>query len=175
MRPQPAEAADYYHGYINKVTSDDVVAVLESQLDPTVAFLSEISEERSLHRYAPEKWSMRELLNHVNDAERLFMFRALWFARGFEEPLPSFDQEVGVKGARADDFDWANHVDEFRAIRLATIAFFRNLPPENLADSNEPWDRTGIASGNSFTVRALAYIIAGHLAHHLSILKERYL
>ncbi len=75
---------------------------------------------------------MRELLNHVNDTERVFLFRALWFARGFSEPLPSYDQEVGVAGARADEFDWANHVEEFRAVRLATLAFFRNLPPENL-------------------------------------------
>ncbi len=175
MRPQPNEAASYYYGYINRVTEDDVVAVLERQLDDTVAFLSEISEEQSLHRYAPEKWSMRELLNHVNDTERVFLFRALWFARGFAEDLPSYDQEVGVAGARADEFDWANHVAEFRAIRLATLAFFHNLPAENLEDAQEVWNRSGIASGNPFTVRALAYIIAGHSAHHLAILKERYL
>lgn len=175
MRPLPNEAADYYYGYINRVTDDDVVAVLESQLDQTVAFLTDISEEQSFHRYAPDKWSMRELLNHVNDAERLFLSRALWFVRGFTEPLPSFDQDIAVAGARADDFDWANHIEEFRAIRLATIAFFRNLPAENLPESKEVWDRSGIASGNSFTVRSLAYIIAGHLNHHVSILKERYL
>lgn len=175
MRPQLNEAASYYHGYINRVNEDDVVSVLERQLDETVAFLSDISEEQSLHRYAPDKWSMRELLSHVNDSERVFVFRALWFARGFTEPLPSYDQEVGVAGARADEFDWANHVEEFRANRLATIAFFRNLPAENLEDGQELWNRTGIASGNTFTVRSLAYIIAGHLDHHLAILKERYL
>lgn len=175
MRPQLNEAASYYHGYINRVNEDDVVSVLERQLDETVAFLSDISEEQSLHRYAPDKWSMRELLSHVNDSERVFVFRALWFARGFTEPLPSYDQEVGVAGARADEFDWANHVEEFRANRLATIAFFRNLPAENLEDGQELWNRTGIASGNTFTVRSLAYIIAGHLDHHIAILKERYL
>ena len=175
MRPQPNEAASYYYGYINRVTEDDVLGVLERQLPETVAFLSDISEERSLHRYAPDKWSMRELLNHVNDTERVFLFRALWFARGFTEPLPSYDQEVGVAGARADEFSWANHVEEFRANRLATIAFFRNLPAENLEGSKEIWNRTGIASGNPFTVRSLAYILAGHLAHHMAILKERYL
>lgn len=175
MRPQPNEAASYYHGYISKVTADDVVSVLERQLDETVAFLSDISEEQSLHRYAPDKWSMRELLSHVNDGERVFVFRALWFARGFAEPLPSYDQEIGAAGSKADEFDWANHVEEFRANRLSTIAFFRNLPAENLEAGQEVWNRSGIASGNPFTVRALAYIVAGHLEHHISILKERYL
>lgn len=175
MRPQQNEAASYYHGYINRVEGDDVVAVLEGQLDETVGFLSGISEEQSLHRYAPDKWSLRELLNHINDTERVFLFRALWFARGFSDPLPSYDQEVGVAGARADEFDWASHVAEFRAIRLATLAFFRNLPPENVSGSVEIWSRTGIASGNPFTVRALAYIVAGHLAHHIGVIKERYL
>ena len=175
MRPQPNEAASYYYGYINRVEGDDVVAVLESQLDETVGFLSGISEEQSLHRYAPDKWSVRELLNHINDTERVFLFRALWFARGFSDPLPSYDQEVGVAGAHADEFEWASHVGEFRAIRLATLAFFRNLPPENVSGSEEVWSRTGIASGNPFTVRALAYIVAGHLNHHVAIIKERYL
>lgn len=173
MRPQPNEAAIDYHGYINRVTEDDVVAVLERQLDETVAFLSDISEEQSLQRYAPDKWSMRELLNHVNDSERIFLFRALWFARGLPEPLPGYDQEVGVAGGQADEFDWASHVEEFRSVRLATLAFFRNLPAEKA--SSEVWNRTGIANDNPFTVRALAYILAGHLAHHMSILKERYL
>jgi hypothetical protein len=175
MRPQPNEAASYYYGYINRITEDDVVAVLERQLDETVAFLSDISEEQSLHRYAPDKWSMRELLNHVNDTERVFLYRALWFARGFTEPLPSYDQEVGVAGGRANDFDWENHIAEFHAIRMATLAFFHNLPAENGEDSQGIWNRSGIASGNPFTVRALAYIIAGHSAHHLAVLKERYL
>jgi hypothetical protein len=155
MRPQPNEAAAYYYGYINRVTEDDVVPVLQRQLDETVAFLSDISEEQSLHRYESGKWSMRELLNHVNDAERVFLFRALWFARGFAEDLPSYDQEIGVAGARADEFDWGNHIAEFRAVRLATLAFFYNLPAENLAEAQEVWNRTGIASGNPFTCARL--------------------
>ncbi|MGI8918031.1 MAG: DinB family protein [Pyrinomonadaceae bacterium] len=175
MRPQPNEAASYYYGYINQVTDDDVVPVLQRQLDETVTFLGDISEEQSLHRYAPGKWSMRELLNHVNDSERVFLFRALWFARGFAEDLPGYDQEIGVAGGRADEFDWGNHIAEFRAVRQATLAFFYNLPAENLDAAQEVWNRTGIASGNPFTVRALAYIIAGHSAHHIAILKERYL
>ncbi|HEV7475594.1 MAG TPA: DinB family protein [Pyrinomonadaceae bacterium] len=167
-RPRPNEAASHYSTYIDRITSDDVVAVLGTQLDETLAFLSQINEEQSLHRYAPEKWSMRELLGHVNDGERVFAFRALWFARGFEDPLPSFDQEISFKSAGSDSVSWGTHVDEFRAIRLATLALFRNLPPE-------AWLRSGIASDSLVTVRALAYIIAGHVSHHLAILRERYL
>ena len=98
----------------------------------------------------------------------MFLYRALWFARGFDTPLPGFDQNVAVPAAAADQFSWASHVEEFRAVRAATLAFFRNLP-------EDAWSRTGIASGNPVTVRALAYIIAGHVAHHIAILQERYL
>ena len=167
-RPQPNEAALDYWLYIDRVTSDDVVTVLATQLDEAIAFLSAISEEQSLQRYAPDKWSMRELLGHVNDGERVFMYRAMWFARGFEDSLPSFDQEIGFKAAESDRVSWASHVEEFRAIRASTVAFFRNLP----ADA---WLRSGIASDNPVTVRALAYVVAGHLSHHLNVLRERYL
>jgi hypothetical protein len=167
-RPQPNEAASDYFVYIDRVNSDDIVSVLETQLDEANNFLSTISEEQSLQRYAPDKWSMRELLGHVNDGERVFMYRAMWFARGFEDPLPSFDQEIGFKAADSDKVSWANHLEEFRAIRSSTLAFFHNLPAE-------AWMRSGIASDNSVTVRALAYVVAGHLSHHLNILRERYL
>lgn len=167
-RPQPNEFASYYSLYVDRVPGDDVVTVLATQLDETCAFLAEISEEQSLHRYASDKWSMRELLGHVNDTERVFMFRAMWFARGFTDPLPSFDQEVAFKTAESDKVSWANHIDEFRAIRSATLAFCRNLP----ADA---WLRSGIASDNPVSVRALTYIAAGHVAHHVVILRERYL
>jgi hypothetical protein len=167
-RPQPNEAASYYSTYINRVGSDDILDVLATQLEEAGAFLSGISEEQSLHRYAPGKWSMRELLGHVNDTERVFTFRALWFARGFQDPLPSYDQEIAVAAAESDKVSWASHVEEFRAIRSATLPLFRNLP-------SEAWLRGGIASDNPVTVRALAYIVAGHLSHHLAILRERYL
>ncbi len=167
-RPQPNEAASYYSIYIDRITSDNVVDVLAAQLDEATAFLSQISEEQSLHRYEPGKWSMRELLGHVNDGERVFVFRALWFARGFTDPLPSFDQEISSKAANSDNVSWASHVEEFRDIRATTLAFFRNLPPD-------AWLRSGIASDNSMTVRAIAYIVAGHVSHHLAILRERYL
>src|SRR5215216_2675657 len=163
--PEPTEAAPYYFKYIGRVQSDDVVGVLEAQLDETLAFLTGIPEEKSLHRYAPEKWSIRQVLNHVTDAERVFLFRAFWFARGFDSPLPSFDEKVSAGAARADELSWARHVEEFRGARLATLTFFRNLPAA-------AWMRSGIASDNRFTVRAMAYIIAGHATHHMAILHE---
>ena len=167
-RPEPNEAASYYSTYIDRVPSDDVVDVLAKQLDEANSFLSGISEEQSLHRYAPDKWSMRELLGHVNDGERVFMYRAMWFARGFEDALPSFDQEISVNGAGSDNVSWSNHVQEFNAIRSSTLSFFRNLP-------EDAWSRGGVASDNYMTVRAVAYIVAGHVDHHLAILRERYL
>jgi hypothetical protein len=141
---------------------------MEQQLEGAAELFAGISEEKSLYRYAPEKWSIRQSLNHINDTERVFAFRALWFGRGFTEPLPSFDQNVGVNGARADAYSWAKHVSEFRDVRAASLALFLNLP-------DEAWSRSGVASGNSVTVNALAYIIAGHASHHLAILQERYL
>lgn len=166
--PGRDEAAPYYFRYIDRVGSGDIVGVLKAQLDEALAFLSSISEERSLYRYAPEKWSFRQVLGHVNDAERLFAFRAFWFARGFDSVLPSFDEKVSADASGADGVPWARHVDEFRSVRLATLALFRSLPAE-------AWARRGVASDNPFSVRALAYITAGHLVHHLHILRQRYL
>lgn len=168
MRPQPAEAAPYYSRYIDLIAADNVVPVFSSQLDETSAFLGSISEAQSLKRYAPGKWSIRDVLGHVNDSERIFAFRALWFARGFQDPLPTYDQEACVKAAKADTISWVAHVEEFRNIRLTTISLFKNLP-------DDAWSNTGIASDNRFTVRSLAYIIAGHVAHHVNVIQDRYL
>ncbi|MGH9735578.1 MAG: DinB family protein [Candidatus Acidiferrales bacterium] len=166
--PERTEAAPYYFTYIDRITDPDVVGELEAQLKSFPPFLRGISDEKSLYRYAPDKWSIRETIGHINDAERLFAFRALWFARMFDAPLASFDQNVAVNAAKADHCSWASHIDEFAAIRSATISLFRNLP-------NEAWMRKGTASENTFTVRALAYVIAGHVVHHRSILETRYL
>jgi len=166
--PGRDEAAPYYFTYIDRIASDDIVSVLTNQLQQVPTFLSQISEEKSLHRYAPEKWSIRQVLNHVNDTERTFAFRALWFGRGFSEPLASFDQNTAANGARADDYSWASHVTDFRDVRNATLSLLQKLP-------EEAWSRKGVASGNSVTVRALAYIIAGHVLHHIAIVQERYL
>jgi uncharacterized damage-inducible protein DinB len=167
-RPQNTEAADYYFKYIDLVTSDDVVPAFKDQMGETVRFLEGISEEQSLSAYAPGKWTIREVLNHVNDGERLFLSRAFWFARGFQDPMPSFDQEVAVQHAHANNTSWAKLVEEFKAVRAATITFFETLP-------DEAWSRSGVASDNPVTVRALAYIIAGHLTHHVNVLNEKYL
>jgi len=166
--PQRNEAAPYYFKYIDRIASDDIVSALGAQLEETLPFLRGISEEKSLHGYAADKWSVRQVLNHVNDSEQVFVFRALWFARGFDSPLPSFEQDISAAAARADDFSWASHVAAFQGIREATLGFFRNLPAE-------AWTCSGVASGNVFSVKALAYIVAGHLAHHRAILEERYL
>src|SRR5713101_3938572 len=106
-RPRDTEAASYYFTSINQVAGDDVIGVIAGQLDESIAFFSGVSEERSLYRYAPEKWSFRQALNHVTDTERAFAFRALWFARGFATPLPSYDQNVAASGAGADRILWA--------------------------------------------------------------------
>ncbi|MBZ5493190.1 MAG: DinB family protein [Acidobacteriia bacterium] len=167
-RPEANEAAPYYFGYINRVSGDDILSTLQGQLDETLPFLRGISEEKSLSRYAQEKWSIRQMWGHVNDTERVFLMRALWFARKFDTSLPSFDQDIAVAAAKSDEIPWARHLEEFREIRLATISFFRNLP-------EEAWTRTGTASGNPFSVRACAYIVAGHTAHHESVLRKKYL
>jgi hypothetical protein len=167
-RPQHTEAAPNYFTYINQVSGDNPLGSMESQLDEAMALFSGISDAKSLYRYAPEKWSIRQVLNHVSDNERAFAFRALWFARGFTSPLSGFDQNIAASGAEADRISWADHVEEFRGVRLSTISFFKNMPAE-------AWGRTGIASDNPFTVRALAFIIPGHVTHHVSLLRERYL
>jgi hypothetical protein len=164
-----SEAAEYYYTYIDRVPKgEDIRRVLETQLGETVSALSGISESKSLHRYAPDKWSIREVVGHINDCERMFTFRALWFARGLAGELPSFDQDVAMSAVRFHDRALTDLVAEFRVIRESSLHFFRNLP-------DEAWPRRGIASGNPFTVRALAYITAGHVEHHMTILRERYL
>jgi hypothetical protein len=167
VRPVRGEAADYYFTYIDQVADGDVLAAMEHQLGATTALLRQVTGDRSLHRYGPDKWTIREVASHINDTERVFAFRAFWFARGLAEPLPSFDQDAAAPHARADDREWESHIEEFAAVRGASIALFRNMP----ADA---WTRSGIASGNAFSVSSLAFITVGHVAHHVRILRERY-
>lgn len=166
-RPQENEAAPYYFTYINQVSGDDVFPLVETQRNELVSFCSRISDEKSLYRYAPEKWSIRQVLNHLTDTERVFCFRALWFARGFDSALPSFDQNIAVMNAEADKVEWRSLVEGFQRVRLASISLLADMP-------RTAWDRIGTASDNKFTVRALAYMIPGHVTHHLKILRERY-
>lgn len=167
--PDRSEAAEYYFTYIDQVAaSTDICHTLKQQGEGMLELLRGISDARSLHRYGPDKWSIREVVSHVSDTERVFVFRALWFARGFDSELPSFDQDIAVPASLADARRWGDLLDDFQAVRRATSTFFTGL-------GSEAWSRRGIASGKPFTVRALAYITAGHAEHHLRILRERYL
>src|SRR5580698_5617265 len=166
-RPDNSEAASYYFTYIDKVAGNNSLTVMEEQLPEALRFFAGITEKSSLHRYAPDKWSIREVLNHVTDTERAFAFRALWFARGFESPLPGYDQNIGAKGAEADRVSWLDHVEEFRLVRLSIICLFKNLPHAALS-------RHVVADCKPFTVRALAFIIGCYVTNHLAILRDRY-
>jgi hypothetical protein len=168
VQPERHEAGEYYFKYIDLVPVGDICATLAGQRAEALAFFRGIPEGRAGHRYEPGKWSINAVLAHINDCERLFAFRAFWFARGFDTPLPSFDQEVADRNARADDRSWSSHIEEFDSLRASTLDFFSHLSPE-------AWLRSGTASGNPFSVRALAFIAAGHVIHHNRILKERYL
>lgn len=167
-RPAETEAAPRFFAYIDRVPGDDPVFVSQAQLEQSLALFATISEDASQRRYAPDKWNIRQVLNHVTDTERAFAFRLLWFARGFETPLASFDPDLAAAGAQAGQISWADHVEEFRLVRLSTLSLLRNMPPA-------AWTRSGVAGNHHVSVRALAYIIPGHAAHHLAILRERYL
>ncbi len=165
--PGRHEAAAYYFSYIDLVPPGNVRTILERQHVDALRFFEAIPDAKGGHRYAPEKWSVCEVVNHLSDTERMLSFRAFWFARGFDTALPSFEQEVAAAHANAGAHSLRHHVEEFGAVRAATVNLFRHLP-------EEAWERSGIASGNPFTVRALAFIIAGHVEHHMAILRERY-
>lgn len=167
-RPERTEAAEYYFLYIDQVPGSNVLDRLTLQRDEALVLLQGIPETRSGYRYAPDKWTLREVVGHISDTERLFCARAFWFARGLGSPLPSFDQNVAVAAARFADRSWSSLISEFTTVRDATLSFFNNL-------RSDDWDRRGIASDKPFTVRAIAYLAAGHVHHHLEIVKGRYL
>lgn len=166
-RPNSTEADPYYFKYIRLVAGDDPTVALERQLETMASELPRVSEKESLVPYAPDKWTMRDVINHLIDTERIFAFRILWIARGFPDALPSFDQVPLSKAADAVRISWAEHIAEFRAVRLATLFLLAHLP-------DEAWTRIGIAGGKNVSVRGLAFIIAGHTTHHLDLLKTRY-
>ena len=167
-RPHESEVASLHWKYIDKVEGDDPIVALERQLPAAIFLFEGTPEERSLFRYAPEKWSLRQSLNHVTDMERVFAYRALWFGRGFTSAVEGFDENAGEAAAHADRVSWAAHVEEFQQVRRATISLFRNMP-------EEAWSRSGVANGNLISVRSLAFLAAGHVEHHLKIVRERYL
>lgn len=166
-RPDRSEAAPYYFTYIDKVPDGDIVDTLERQRDEVARVLSGISESQSAQTYAPGKWTIKQVLGHCNDAERLFAFRAFWFARNLDSALPSFDQDVAISHTNDNERTWRSQLDEFAAVRSSTLALLSSLP----ADA---WSRSGTASDYRFSVRALVWICAGHVEHHLRLLKERY-
>ena len=173
VRPQPGEYAPYYDRYIslvqsNDVPGNDVIAALEDQRRQTLLLLSGRSEADGDLRYAPGKWSLKEVLGHLNDTERIMSYRALRIARGDQTPIEGYEQDDYVRNAAFARLPLADLIDDYIAVRRATISLFRNL--------DEPaWNRRGVANKNEITVRALAYVIAGHELHHRRILEEKYL
>lgn len=167
-RPADDEYAPYYGTYVGKVADGDIVATLRGQVEGTLALLGSIPESRAGHRYADGKWSIRELVGHVCDTERIFAYRALRFARGDQTPLPGYDENAFVANSRLDERTLASIVGEFEVARRGTIAFLDNLFAEE-------WVRRGNANGKAMSVRAMAWIAAGHELHHMGILRERYL
>lgn len=167
-RPEASEFAPFYAHYVSLVPEDDSVAAMRSQLAATTAFFEGLPVDRADFRYAPGKWTLRQVLRHMVDTEWIFSARAMHFARGIVGPLPGMEQDDVAKVADCGARDWPAMIGEYRALRSAAIAFFDGLD----ADA---WNRTGVASGNTFTVRALGHIIPGHERHHLAVIRERYL
>ncbi len=166
-RPASDEYAPYYHTYISLITTDDVIGALESQRLQTSQLLTARSEREGNFRYAADKWSVKEVVGHLNDAERIFSYRALRISRGDATPLASFEQNDYIRAGNFGDRTLADLTEEFLAVRAATLMLFRSL-------NDQAWGRRGVASEKEVTTRALAYIIAGHELHHRNVLIDRY-
>jgi uncharacterized damage-inducible protein DinB len=167
LRPAAGEFAPYYGRYIDLVPGDDALEALATQIDGTLRLTRTLSDAQALHRYAPGKWSVKDTLGHLTDAERVFSYRAMRFARADATPLPGFDETTYVPAANCDRFPVAQLADAFGAVRGSTLAFFATLEPAAL-------ERRGDANAQAVSVRALAWIIAGHERHHVALLRERY-
>src|ERR1700722_2347190 len=164
-RPESGEYAPYYERYISLIEDNDILATLDRQRREMVLLLSGLSEEQGDFRYAPEKWSAKEVLGHVCDTERIMGYRALRIARGDATPMEGFEQDDYVRNGPWGQRPLADAIEDYVAIRRATVSLFRNL--------DEPaWTRRGVANKNEVTVRALAYTIAGHELHHRKIIEE---
>ena len=166
--PATTEYYTYYHEYIRRVPAGDVLAFLETQLRSTLALLQGLSDEQASARPDPEEWNIKEIVGHICDSERIFAYRALRFARGDETELPGFYQNPYVENGHFAERSLADLLDEFATIRKANLYLFRNL---TVADS----ERSGVASGNPMSVRALVYAIAGHEHHHVESIRTVYL
>lgn len=166
-RPAPTEYDFYYQRYISLVPEQDVLIALDQQLADTMILLRSLSEQHGVFRYEPGKWSVKEVFGHTIDTERIMSYRALRIARNDRTPIEGFEQDDYVKYGAFDSRTVSNLGREFEQVRRATISLFRNLEPE-------AWLRRGIANKVEISVRALAYIIAGHELHHRALLKEKY-
>jgi uncharacterized damage-inducible protein DinB len=168
IRPLTSDYAPYYGKYVQLVPDGNFVDILESQVREMHRLLAPLGEEQADFRYAPGKWSIKETLGHINDAERVFAYRLLRIARGDQTPLPGFEQDDFVKVSNAASRKLSDLLEEFSAIRRASVALIRSL-------DDASWLRRGTASNNQISVLALAFIIAGHSQHHRNIFEERYL
>jgi hypothetical protein len=166
-RPGPDEAAPFFQGYINEVTGENILDQLRLQLDEVERLFGPVDDRRGLERYAPGKWSIKELLGHLGDAERIFSYRLLRISRADQTPLPGFDENAYVPAGRFDERSLRSLLEEFRAVRQSSLALVEGIP-------QAAWSLRGEASGRAISARALAYIMVGHVAHHLRILRERY-
>jgi uncharacterized damage-inducible protein DinB len=166
-RPAPHEAAQFYHGYIAKVPGENIGEQLVDQLSEVERLFGALDDGSALARYAPGKWSIKEVLGHLSDVERIFSYRLLRIGRGDPTPLPGFDENAYVPAAGFDERPLRDLAAEFRAVRLSSMALTSGLPATS-------WSQMGHVSGKPVSARALAYIIVGHVAHHLGVLRERY-
>ncbi len=166
-RPNPDEHIPYYGRYIALVPDGDFVSQLGSEIGNTIGLLRRAPADRADFAYAPGKWTVKEVVGHMTDVERVMGFRALWFARNDAQPLPGFDENAWVPSGGFAGRSLSDLTDEFQAVRSATLSLARGLDPSSLT-------RRGTANGAEISVRALLYIIAGHERHHVGLLKERY-
>lgn len=168
VRPDATEYAPFYARYVAGVPEQDVVATLRDSGRELVAALAAIPESRGGYRYAPEKWTVRDVIGHMIDAERIFGYRALRLARGDATPLPGFEENDYARAAAADARTVVDLTDELGVVRDGTVRLFASFP-------DDAWTRRGVVNGRDVSVRALAYITAGHARHHFDVLRERYL
>ncbi|MBZ0317806.1 MAG: DinB family protein [Anaerolineae bacterium] len=166
-RPQANEYFEYYGGYVNRVPDGDILAILEGQLQKMRDAFLPLSDERAAYRFGDGEWSIKQMLGHMNDGEQVFGFRLMAFSRGESQAIPGFEQDEYVANANFDAIPVADLVAQFEHLRHANLLTIRHLTPEMVA-------RRGVASGKEITVRALIYILAGHVEHHLASLVQDY-
>ncbi|KRF12045.1 DinB family protein [Paenibacillus sp. Soil787] len=167
QRPGCEEYSPFFTGYICQVPEGDYLSFLHGQLDAVDALFSPITDEQGLYRYEPGKWSLKEILGHMTDTERIMSYRMLRIARGDTTNLPGFDQDVYITNASFDELSMEDLLKDFQAVRQATFSLLQTI-------SEAAWSRKGIANNNEISARAIAYVIAGHAQHHLGVIQQKY-